>query len=272
MDYSENGQYLSHEELQQEELRLLLAFDSLCKQHSLRYSLQAGTLLGAVRHRGFIPWDDDVDVSMPRPDYERLLSLGDAMPAPLNLVTPHNSDFPLPFAKVVTTDVRAQEEVAEGVLEEHLWIDVFPIDGAFDSDGKNVKVQARLNRRMRLSTWEAYGAFPRDSLAKKLVKTIAHPFCKALHAKHRMLSYADTVMRNPGYERAERVSSFMGGAKIGWSLPRRGYETMITVNLAGHEFPAMGCWEEYLTKVYGDYMRVPSEDNRPTHHLKAWRV
>ena len=86
-----------------------------------------------------------------------------------------------------------------------------------------------------------------------------------------MLSYADVVMRNPGYERAERVSSFMGGAKTGWSLPKCGYETMITVDLEGYKFPAMGCWDEYLTKVYGDYMQVPSEDNRPTHHLRAWR-
>lgn len=272
LDYSEKKQYLSHKELQQEELRLLLAFDSLCKQHRLRYSLQAGTLLGAIRHKGFIPWDDDVDVSMPRPDYERLLSLSDAVPAPLSLVTPHNSAFPLPFAKIVTTSVRAQEEVAEGVLEECLWIDIFPMDGAFDSDDENAKVQARLNRYMRMSSWEAYGAYPRDSAIKKLIKTIARPFCKVLHAKSRMLDFADDVARSPGYERAECVCSFMGGAKIGWSLPKCGYEVMTTVELAGHEFPAMGCWEEYLTKVYGDYMQVPPEVDRVTHHLKAWRV
>ena len=111
-----------------------------------------------------------------------------------------------------------------------------------------------------------------DSAAKKIVKTIARPFCKALHAKRRMLSYADVVTRNPGYERAERVSSFMGGAKTGWSLPKLGYEDMTTVELAGHEFPAMGCWDEYLTKVYGDYMKLPPESERITHHLKAWRV
>lgn len=272
MHYSEDRQYLSHEELQQEELRLLLAFDSLCKQQGLRYSLQAGTLLGAVRHKGFIPWDDDVDVSMPRPDYERLLSLGDAILAPLSLVTPCNSAFPLPFAKIVTTSVRAQEEIAEGVMEEYLWIDIFPMDGAFDSDDENAKLQARLNRCMRTSAWGAYGACPRDPTAKKLIKAIAQPFCRALHAKRRMLACADAVVRNPGYERAERVCSFMGGAKCGWSLPKRGYEAMTSVELAGHEFPAMGCWKEYLTKVYGDYMQVPREADRVTHHLKAWRV
>lgn len=272
MENIEDRRYLSHEELQQEELRLLLAFDSLCKQHSLRYSLQAGTLLGALRHKGFIPWDDDVDVSMPRPDYERLLTLSDAMPAPLGLRTPGNSAFSLPFSKVITTSVRAQEEVAEGVMDGYLWIDIFPMDGAFDSDDENAKVQAKLNRWMRMSSWAAYGAFPGDSAAKKLIKTIARPFCRALHAKRRMLSRADDLARNPGYERAERVCSFMGGAKRGWSLPKREYEAMVTVNIDDHEFPAMGCWEEYLTKMYGDYMQVPSEDNRPSHHLKAWRV
>lgn len=272
MGYSEDRRYLSHEELQQEELRLLLAFDSLCKQHGLRYSLQAGTLLGAVRHKGFIPWDDDVDVSMPRPDYERLLTLSDAMPAPLGLLTPGNSAFPLPFSKVITTSVRAQEEVAEGVMDEYLWIDIFPMDGAFDSDDENSKVQSRLNRLMRMSVWQAYGAHPGDPAIKKLVKTIARPFCKALRAKRRTLACADAVMRNPGYERAERVCSFMGGAKRGWSLPKLGYEDMITVELAGHEFLAMGCWDEYLTKVYGDYMKLPPESERITHHLKVWRV
>lgn len=272
MYYSEDRRYLSHEELQQEELRLLLAFDSLCKQHGLRYSLQAGTLLGAVRHKGFIPWDDDVDVSMPRPDYERLLTLSDAMPAPLGLLTPRNSAFPLPYAKVVTTSVRAQEEVAEGVMEEYLWIDVFPIDGAFDSDDENAKVQARLNRCMRMSSWAAYGAYPGDSAAKKLVKTIARPFFKAFHAKRRMLACADAVAQNPGYEQAKRVCSFTGGGKSGWSLSKPEYEAMVAVELEGFEFPAMGCWEEYLTKCYGDYMTLPPEEKRATHSLRAWRV
>ena len=64
---------LSIEELHQKELELLEAFDAFCSEHDLRYSLTAGTLLGAIRHKGFIPWDDDVDVCMPRPDYERFL-------------------------------------------------------------------------------------------------------------------------------------------------------------------------------------------------------
>lgn len=68
-------EYLSLEEIQGEELKLLLAFDAFCSRHGLRYSLAGGTLLGAVRHKGFIPWDDDVDLCMARPDWDRLVSL-----------------------------------------------------------------------------------------------------------------------------------------------------------------------------------------------------
>ena len=67
--------YLSQEEMQKEELRLLDLFDRLCREHGLRYSLEYGTVIGAVRHKGFIPWDDDIDLSMPRPDYDKLVSL-----------------------------------------------------------------------------------------------------------------------------------------------------------------------------------------------------
>src|SRR5574344_2269783 len=88
--------------LQLRMLEILLAFDKMCKGHNLRYGIMAGTLLGAVRHKGFIPWDDDMDICMPRPDYDLLLAhCHEWMPAPFEVVGPHNrSDYPYPFAKV----------------------------------------------------------------------------------------------------------------------------------------------------------------------------
>ena len=68
----EERTYLTLDEVHEELLNLLLRFDAFCKEHNLRYSLDSGTLLGAVRHKGFIPWDDDIDLNMPRPDYDRL--------------------------------------------------------------------------------------------------------------------------------------------------------------------------------------------------------
>ena len=67
--------YLTPNEIKAEELAMLVEFEDLCRREGLRYSLAGGTLLGAVRHKGFIPWDDDIDVSMPRPDFDRLVAL-----------------------------------------------------------------------------------------------------------------------------------------------------------------------------------------------------
>lgn len=267
-----NKRYLTHEQVQQEELSLLIVFSDFCKEHQLRYSLQAGTLLGAVRHRGFIPWDDDIDVSMPRPDYDRLIALSSELPRGFSLITPDNSPFAFPFVKFINTSIRAQEAVSDGVLEEYLWIDVFPIDGACNNNGEVAYIQKKLNRLMTLSSWAAYGSSPRDNIPKKFVKTIAKPICRKLGAKRRMMRMAAKIARTPSYQDSARVSSFFGGAKTGWTLPKEDYEAMIEVEFAGYMFPAMGCWDEYLTKCYGDYMKPPSSEQQATHAFKAWRL
>ena len=109
---------------------MLECIDKVCREHHLRYYLWAGTMLGAIRHKGFIPWDDDMDICMPRPDYDLLLAhCQEWMPAPFEVVGPHNrADYPYPFAKV--------EDASTTVLErpdfnfpEGIYVDIFPIDG-----------------------------------------------------------------------------------------------------------------------------------------------
>ena len=83
-------------------LRILDAVDTTCREHGLRYYLWAGTMIGAIRHKGFIPWDDDLDIAMPRPDYERLIAHAEEwLPKPFEMVCGENDPlYPLPFAKI----------------------------------------------------------------------------------------------------------------------------------------------------------------------------
>ena len=111
-------------------LRILMAVDSCCREHGLRYYIWAGTMIGAVRHKGFIPWDDDIDIAMPRPDYEQLIAhCREWLPAPYEFVCAENDPaYPLPFGKVQDASTTLIERTHLHYLGG-IYIDVFPIDG-----------------------------------------------------------------------------------------------------------------------------------------------
>ena len=117
--------------LQRKIISNLEAIDAVCREHGLRYYLWAGTMLGAVRHKGFIPWDDDMDICMPRPDYEQIIShWREWLPQPYEVIAPETDPtYPYPFAKIEDASTTVLERPDFKFLEG-VYIDVFPIDGA----------------------------------------------------------------------------------------------------------------------------------------------
>ena len=115
-------------------LKNLLAVDKVCKEHNLRYYIMAGTMLGAVRHKGFIPWDDDLDIGMPRADYDLLMANAkEWLPKPYEAVCAENDkEYPLPFAKVQDADTTLIERMHLKYLGG-VYIDIFPLDGVPES-------------------------------------------------------------------------------------------------------------------------------------------
>lgn len=266
-----DGRYLTLNEIHEEQLKLLHRFDAFCKEHALLYSLGWGTLLGAIRHKGFIPWDDDVDVSMSRPDFERLLSLRHVLPNGLMLVDARTSNFSYPCTKLCTTSVRASEPSYEERFEEYLWIDIFVMDGALNSSADLHRRQMSINKAVRRNVW-ALTNHSHKPLLKRIVQNSCGAFLRLGDTNKRMLSLIEQAANDPGYEKSSRVTSYTAVEKRGWSLSKDTYENTIEVEFEGSSFPAMSCWDEYLTKMYGNYMEMPPEDKRDGHHIKAWRV
>ena len=129
---------------------MLVEFEDLCRREGLRYSLAGGTLLGAVRHKGFIPWDDDIDVSMPRPDFDRLVTLARSGALPKNRsLEPYSGDWGHPvFLKYINHDIAVDAHYENG--EGFLWMDVTPVEGLPADEEELTRIYKRAGRLQRI--------------------------------------------------------------------------------------------------------------------------
>ena len=135
---------IQFEEMKKIELNILIYFTEVCEENNLRYYLGGGTLLGAVRHKGFIPWDDDIDVMMPRPDFQKLLSLS-INNENYNIIKPGTAGYYYNFAKLVDTRTILEEKGIKRIDGLGVYIDIFPLDGMPETPDARKKRFKELN-------------------------------------------------------------------------------------------------------------------------------
>lgn len=276
MEETDGMGYLTPAELKDGLLRILLAFDEFAQTNAIRYSLGAGTLLGAVRHQGFIPWDDDIDIYVPRPDYDRIVSKArDGFPTGSIKFTGFEIDGSLePFIKMIDTSVRVEDPSTKASIDCFLWMDIFPLDG-LPNDPSCAK---RLTRRSKcLIKLICLGAYKLDISRGAAMMRIARTLCTLIvrvlkldvKARLKLLRMARSIP----YDEADRV------ANIAWNvygvkeaIKREAFEDTITVMFEGRAFPATASYDTWLKGMYGNYLELPPEGERKTHGLKAWRA
>lgn len=259
-------------ELQSVSLVILCKIDSFCRKNDIRYSLTYGTLIGAVRHKGFIPWDDDVDIMMPRPDYERFL-LEFKSDEEVMLISEYQSY--ITFSRVC--DVKST--ICETLLpyapqklssKAGVWIDIFPIDGV-ESDILSFKNKVDfINHYCDLQLQRRWGC-PSLTLSKgymyllkllyRKIKYIASPVYK--------INNAIRKCREPyTFENADYVSQIVCGKIYDREFFKKEiFDEYVEVTFEGHAFKAVSCWDEVLRATYGDYMELPPEDKRIQHSV-----
>lgn len=133
------------EEIKKIEVEILSDIVSFCQRNQLRVYLSGGTLLGAIRHHGFIPWDDDIDVCMPRMDYEKFIRSFQSEKEYIQVQSLLTPNFSAPFAKVVDLRTSIKSEFSNRDIDQHLWVDVFPVDGLPESLEEVKKIYAKCN-------------------------------------------------------------------------------------------------------------------------------
>ena len=250
-------------ELKKVELDLLGQFIRVCGELGLRYYVLGGTLLGAVRHRGFIPWDDDIDVGMPRADYEIFLREGQKRLAQPYFVQTFRTDplFTANFAKLRNSNTTFVETSLRGrALNHGVYIDIFPLDFYPDDP--------RAERSLRVKNWFLNGRItatffyseklPLRCRLKHRVCTLLCPSVEAALGRREALFRSVTE--------GGRIANHCGAWGKKEIVPSEWYGEGCELEFEGLTVRAPRDHHRWLTQVYGDYMQLPPVEKRVGHH------
>lgn len=266
-------------------LDTLKALIDICHRHNLRYYCCGGTAIGAVRHHGMIPWDDDIDVMMPRPDYDRLLEIAkNEMPLvgqgegnKYEIITPYNSkDYPLYFAKISDTTTTIVEE-RERPCVIGLYVDIFPIDATDDDTATAIHTKARyaklLNKLNAVSTHNTFSEYiallrsPKE-WGRFAIKTAAW-FCHSTIRKA-LISKMDAISHSYDYDTAKNVAVHTGSYGQREVFPKEWLGKGSIHKFEDIEVVLPELYDIYLRHFFNDYMQLPPIEERTEKHNRAY--
>lgn len=260
---------LTPEECKLRILNLLVEFADYCDTNNLRYYLLGGTLLGAVRHKGFIPWDDDIDVCMPRPDYERFIEL-QSKNKKIEFRCIENNTSDLPFMKIIDKKTFVRQLYTAESETSNLWVDIFPFDGwAFDEQ-QSKKDMKKWNRWHWLSVYAQVKMGEGTTKVRAILK-LPMALGARLIGRKNIARRMNELAQKYDYESSEWVGNFVWACYgIRERVPKEWFSQRVKLAFEGHEFWAPKEWDKYLSQIYGDYMTLPPEDKRVNHNMEIW--
>lgn len=260
------GKEIDINELREIQLGILDKIHAFCMERGIRYSLGGGTLLGAVRHKGYIPWDDDVDIMLPRPDYNRFLKEFDGQYPHLRIQNAFTDpEYILPFSKVIDDRTILEERVSEKEIRKSgVFIDVFPVDG-LPSEKELDRFCKKLLACKRALIYTCSSKTPVGK----------HPFLRYFYRllmSHRSaVENIDSMMSSIDFETADFAGAISGRYGKKEHMIANTFKEYSDIVFEGRIYRSISSYDKYLTKHYGDYMQLPPEDMQiRCHDFRAW--
>ena len=257
--------------LQLVELELLAEVDRVCRKHNINYVINGGTLLGAVRHKGYIPWDDDADVVMLREDYERFKSVSSDLNPDICFLQDHETDpeYRWGYSKMRRTGtayVRLGQEHMK--YKTGICIDIFPLDDVPISTAGQV-IQDAFCYCCRKILWSEVGKYQEKGIKRLWVRLLSHI------SPDTVFGWLKPYVRKSRNDSPNRVRCLLfpsfgkiyihNPIKIRYGIPKEWVTERAEFDFEGHRFYGTKDYDGILKYTYGDYMTLPPEDKREPH-------
>ena len=260
---------LSASEMQNIEYEILCEFDKVCRKSNYRYTLAGGSLLGAVRHQGFIPWDDDIDVAMPREDYNKFLETYNNESSHYKLINIYNNEnYGFLHARLYDDRTIMIEDVVNRKNAQYgVFIDIFPVDNlgstyqeALNSFNKN-KI---LKNILIASNWSKYSFSKTRSIIYEPIRLVFYLISR-FYDPNKLAKKLDSSFQSAGGGDNYK-GIYCGLYKQKEIFGKDIYDNLITLKFENNMFSCLTNYDKYLRQFFGNYMQLPSIDKRNSHH------
>ncbi len=254
------------EELKKIELDILVYIDQVCKKNNLRYFLCGGTLLGAIRHKGFIPWDDDIDICMPRPDYDRLIAILEHTDNKYKILFPEQEKYYYNFSKIVDSETKLYEYNYQPIDNMGVYVDVFPLEGIPMGDAACEEHFNKLNKlRKRINSFSML----KPKIRKNLIEYVKSVNLYKKNKKSSLSKFQkeyEQLAKQYDYDDSECVYATGGAYGKKDIFLKELFANTVDVEFEGMKFSAPEDYNAYLKQLYGNYMQLPPIEKRISHH------
>lgn len=244
-------------------LKMAKIFHEFCQSNGIEYFMIGGTMLGAVRHKGFIPWDDDIDFGVPRKSYEKMLSLRDRLPEGYTFNVPSDGkNFKYGFCKMYDENTTFVESGKDTRFIGGVFIDVFPIDNIGDDYGKALKIMKSVKARKRFVS-----AIYQKGNRTGLIKTVVARLLQLIPENPKLFDLPYKPVKKFKDKPSEYLVNVYGAYNEREITPTEVIGTPVLYEFEDTAFYGVEDYDKYLTTVYGDYMTPPPEDKRGGHPI-----